>query len=346
MKTIVGQFFDGLRPVAVPARLEFAGGAVTLAADHLSVCYDNADLRVSPRISGADRFIAFPDGMQFVCADQDFLETLPQESASEGLVAWLEARWKAAAACVVAIAVLLLAGYFAGLPVLARHLADRIPMKTERALGRQVLSWFDENRWLKLSELDFTRRDEIVAGFNRLKAGLPFEDDYRLEFRSGAMFGPNAFALPGGIIVLTDELVELADGTEEVLAVLAHEIGHVDMRHAVRSVLQDSIVAATAATITADAATLSVAVAGLPMILARTKYSRKFETAADDYAFRLLKRKGYSPAAFATVMEKMDARHGARPSAVGYLSTHPLTEERIQRAREAASGFVPKQPSD
>jgi predicted Zn-dependent protease len=139
----------------------------------------------------------------------------------------------------------------------------------------------------------------------------------------------------GGIVVLTDALVKLAAADEEVMALLAHELGHVDLRHVVRSVLQDSIVAA-AATITADASTLSVAVAGLPMILARTTYSRKFESAADDYAFQLLKSKGYSPAAFADIMEKLDAHHGDRPAGFGYVSTHPLTEERIRRAREAA----------
>lgn len=335
MKTIEGHFFDGLRPVAVPARLDLSGDAATLAADRITIRYDTADLRVSPRVGASDRFIAFPDGMQLACADQAFLDTLPQESASEGIVSWLEARSKAAAACVVAIVGMLLVGYFAGLPVLARHLAARIPMETERTLGNQVLSWFDENNWVKVSELHFTRREEIREGFASLTADLPFKDFYRLEFRSGVMFGPNAFALPGGIVVLTDQLVKLADRNEEVIAVLAHEIGHVDMRHTVRSVLQDSIVAATVATITADAATLSAAVAGLPMILARTKYSRKFESAADDYAFRLLMDNGYSPAAFADIMEKLDTHPGGRPSAFGYFATHPLTEERIRRAREA-----------
>lgn len=335
MKTIEGHFFDGIRPVAVPARLDFEGDGAALTAEDLSVQYNTAEMIVSPRIDLADRFIAFPDGMQFVCADQDFLDTLPQESSSEGIVAWLENRWQAAIACVVTIVVSLLAGYFLGLPVLAEHLADRIPMEAERTIGGQALEWFDEQNWTTPTELEAEQKAEILEGFNRLTADLPYRDFYRLEFRSGKMFGPNAFALPGGIIILTDKLVGLSDTNEEVIAVLAHEIGHVDMRHAMRSVLQNSIVAATVATITADAATLSVAVAGLPAVLAQTQYSRKFETAADDYAFSLLKRKGYSPAAFASIMEKLDEKKGDRPAAFSYFSTHPLTDERVQRAREA-----------
>ena len=86
------------------------------------------------------------------------------------------------------------------------------------------------------------------------------------------------------------------------------------------------------------AAALSVAVAGLPMMLAQTKYSRQFETEADDFAFGLLKRKRYLPAAFAAIMEKLDEQRNDRPTGFGYFSTHPLTDERVQQARETADG--------
>ena len=89
MKTIDGKFFDGLRPVPVPGRLDLSGTDATLTAGALSVQYDRAALIVSPRIAGSERFITFPDGMQILCRDEAFLETLPQESPSEGLVAWL-----------------------------------------------------------------------------------------------------------------------------------------------------------------------------------------------------------------------------------------------------------------
>jgi predicted Zn-dependent protease len=209
-------------------------------------------------------------------------------------------------------------------------------MKAELAIGSQALGWFEEQNWIAPTALEAGQKEDIQEGFNHLTADLPYPGFYRLEFRSSKVFGPNAFALPGGIIVLTDELVALSETNEEVLAVLAHELGHVDLRHTMRSVLQNSIVAATVATITADAATLSVAVAGLPMVLAQTQYSRQFETASDDYAFRLLKRKGYSPAAFATIMEKLDEKRGDRSSGFSYFSTHPLTDERVQAARKAA----------
>lgn len=337
MISIEGHYFDGRQPIGVPARMDFENQDATLAAGPISDRCAKGQLKVSPRIGSADRFITFPDGAQFSCTDHSFLDSLPQESPSEGPVAWLEERWGVALACVVVIVCSLLAGYFFGLPFAAERIAARIPMETEQSLGRQALNWLDENRWFMPTRLDRDRRKTIIDGFDRLRSNLPLRGYYHLEFRSSATFGPNALALPGGIIVITDEMVKASETTEEVLAVLAHEIGHVELRHAMRSVLQNSVVAVSAAAVTSDAASLSVAIAGLPTLLAQRKYSRKFETAADDYAFRLLKQKGYSPAAFASIMERLSKKDEKEMGPFAYVSTHPLTAERVQRARDAAA---------
>src|SRR5262245_46455716 len=100
-----------------------------------------ADLLVSPRVGGADRFITLPAGGQFQCADDPRLDGLPQEVASEGPVAWLEQRLAVALACIALVAAVLLAGYFYGLPIAARYAAARIPIETEQALGRETLAW-------------------------------------------------------------------------------------------------------------------------------------------------------------------------------------------------------------
>jgi predicted Zn-dependent protease len=148
--------------------------------------------------------------------------------------------------------------------------------------------------------------------------------------------GANALALPGGIIVITDRMVLLAGSEDEIAAVLAHEIGHVELRHAMKQITQGSAAAAMAAVVTHDASSFTVAVAGLPTILATTRYSRKFETEADEYAFKLLKQHGISPAAFASLMEKLSKDHEKEGKTMSFLSTHPVTTDRIKRALEAA----------
>jgi Zn-dependent protease with chaperone function len=337
MTTLEGQYFDGCHPIARQAKMAFTYQDVALTAESIAECFKIDHLKVSPRIGSCNRFVTLPNGGQFGCADNAILDSLPQQSQSEGIVAWLEERWMVALACVVMIYLTLFVGYFFGLPAAAERIALRIPMETERSLGVETLKFLDEQEWLRSTDLEFDIRRKIGEGFDLLCSDLPLKKYYQLEFRAGGVFGPNAFAFPGGIIVITDEMVETAEETEEVLAVLAHEIGHVELRHTMRSVLQNSVIGVLVATVTSDAATLSAAVSGLPILVAPAKYSRDFESAADDYAFRLLKQKGYSPKAFASLMERLADENSHQMEGFAWVSTHPVTSDRVQRARDSAA---------
>jgi Zn-dependent protease with chaperone function len=330
-----GLYYDGETLKAHPAILVCRDGKAVLDYDGTPQVYPLNDLQVSPRSGRGDRFITLPDGGQFQARDDAFLDQLPQEVRSEGMVAWLEDRQPVAIGGVILVLITILLGYFYGLPLAADSVVERIPMRTEQALGNHVLSWFDEKKWFLPSELDQDRLDSLTKRFDMLHQDLPMSSFITLEFRKAKFIGPNAFAIPGGTIVVTDQLIELTSSEEEILAVLAHEIGHVEMRHSIRNLLKSSIVGLTAATITADAASLSAAVASLPAVVAQTKYSRDFEVEADDYAFELLKLHGISPTAFADIMAKIDGSDAMK--GFSYLSTHPITSERINKAREAAN---------
>jgi predicted Zn-dependent protease len=333
-----GYYYDGRQPLRRRALLRFVAGQATLQWGGEPLVYCASSLNVSPRVGRADRFIALPDGGQFQCRDRWELDPL-QQSRSEGVVAWLEQRVAVALACVVTIVALLIGGYEFGLPAAAEKVAAQIPLETEQALGEEALAWLDNSDWFAPSQLDEETQTRLRGKFLQLSVDLPQQHYYRLEFRDSAYIGANAFALPGGSIVITDDMVDLAESDEEVLAVLAHEIGHVELRHVMRQVLQDSAVAVAAATLTGDAATLSAAVTGLPTLFAQAEYSRDFESEADAYAFRLLIRHRISPEAFARVMERLEADCGCDKGVLDFLSTHPVTSERIDRAREAAQGF-------
>ena len=334
--TLTGLYYDGRQPIGAPATLVFAGKGAVLIGVQMSQRLATDELRVSPRIGRADRFIDLPRGGQFQCADHPLLDRLPQEVRSEGVVAWLEQRVAVAIASVAVILSLLSAGYFYGLPAAANYVAMRIPIETEDAVGRRSLAWLDENKWFRQSQIAPDMQARIRQGFDELRDGLPQASHCRLEFRDSPFIGPNAFALPGGTIVITDAMVQTAESPEEVLAVLAHELGHVERRHAMRHVLQDSAAAVAATAVTADAASLGVAVAGLPAVLAQARYSREFETEADDFAFQLLRQRGLSPEAFATLMERLTRKQQDAERALAFVSSHPVTAERIRRAREAA----------
>lgn len=335
-RTLQGQYFDGHHPVGQPATLILAEREAVVIGPHIARRYAVRKLQVSPRVGGADRFVALPEGGQLQCPDHPLLNYLPQERRSDDLIAWLEQRWGVAIGCVALIAALLPAGYSYGLPVAAERIAARVPIESELEFGQQALVWLDNNHWFKPTRLAPEIRNTLHQGFAELGRGLPMERHYRLKFRDSTFIGPNAFALPGGTIVITDAMVNAAESPEEVLAVLAHEIGHVELRHTMRHVLQDSMTAVAVATVTADAASLSAAVAGLPALLAQARYSREFETEADEFAFRLLKRHGLSPQAFANLMERLAKDHEDKEGGLAFMSSHPVTADRVKSARAAA----------
>ncbi|MCR4301157.1 MAG: M48 family metallopeptidase [Sulfuricaulis sp.] len=330
------RLYDGSTPVPDQATLILSGPMARLVSRRIDNQYPAGQLRVSPRIGQAERFILFPDGLQLQCPDADMLGRLPQEGATEGLVAWLEQRWWVALTSLTLLISGLLAGYFVGLPLAAEHISANIPIEYERTIGEQSLVWLDENKVFLPSKITPEGRQAIDEGFARLHAGLPLDGHYRLEFRSSPAIGPNALALPGGIVVITDEMIQKADSLGEALAVLAHEIGHVERRHALRSVMQNSVVAVLAATLTSDASSLSLVVAGLPAVLAQTKYSREFESEADEFAFWLLKQNELSPELFASMMERLAEDDRGKARLWSFVSSHPVTAERIARARKAA----------
>lgn len=359
-------YFDGHKPHAQPATLIWGERSVKLIGQQADRLYNMAALRVSPRVGSADRFVALPDGGQLQCPDQALLDNLPQESRSEGAAAWLERQWGVALLCVVLMIAGVGLGYRYGLPAAAEAIVPHVPLSYEQRVGERGLEAMDKQGWFSATKLPLDTRQRILEGFYKLSLGLPSAERLHLEFRKASpMIGPNAFSLPGGTIVITDQMVKLARTPAEVSAILAHEIGHVERRHALRHVLQDSVAALIAATLTADASGAGAVATSLPALLVQASYSREFETEADDFAFDLLKRHNLSPANFANVMARLerehDAKHSksaekgakggggqsdsrqndAKDSAYSFLSSHPITAERIARARAAAGNFVP-----
>jgi Zn-dependent protease with chaperone function len=132
---------------------------------------------------------------------------------------------------------------------------------------------------------------------------------------------------------MTDELVELSENDEELAAVLAHEIGHVRNRHALRALLQNSVVAGLIILVTGDASSAGSIAAGIPTLLARADYSRKFEADADLVAREFLIVQQIPLQRFADILLRIDDEAGTRQESAGLLSTHPAAAERALNFR-------------
>ncbi len=334
MIEIEGTYFDGQSTKPYPSTLSCDGsGSCTIHAPGGDRTVAVKDLGVSNRLANAPRILRLADGASFETRDNDSVDRLLREAehthwASRALHL-LESRWR-----YVLLAVVLTIGVMwfwieRGIPALADHVAKALPASTSAALGKQSMQVLDKV-FFHPSELRQATQARIKAQFRGMAASLASPFDYRLEFRQGGAIGANAFALPSGLIVMTDELVHLSEHDEELLSILAHELGHIEHRHSLRMILQNSAVALVIASVTGDIFSVTATAATVPTILIQTKFSREFETEADRFSRDYLDRHGISPERFTDIMRRLHEQSGDESDEFGFLSTHPLLKDRLQ----------------
>ncbi|MFA7322453.1 MAG: M48 family metallopeptidase [Dokdonella sp.] len=306
-----------------------------------------SSLRISPRLARITRTIEFSDGARILASDHPLLDQwFPQEDRLQRQVDRLERHAHAVAASIVLCLVVGIATFAWGVPWLADRIARQVPPGIEEKLGSEVLGQLDEYFGFAPSGVSQARQDELSARFDMLRADMPDARDYQLVFRDAASIGPNALAIPGGTIVVTDQLTGLFDDDREFDAVVAHELGHQQHRHALRQTLRSSFVLVIAALFTGDVSSASAIVVGVPAFLLQNHYSRGFEEEADAFAFATLAAHGTSPAWFAAAMRKLDDFHhdSDEDEGIAYLSSHPSSFARIAAAEAEGETFIAAHP--
>ncbi|MBN8481186.1 MAG: M48 family metallopeptidase [Xanthomonadales bacterium] len=321
-------------------------GFVHVAGDDVDRREPLADLRISPRLGRTPRTIAFPDGARVLVADHPMLDDwFPQEDRLLRLVDRLERHAHAVAASIVLCVAALGAAAAWGIPWLSDRIAERVPASVEAKLGDGVLEQLDSRFGFGPSGLETAREADLRARFERVVAASGTDTTHRLEFRHADAVGANALALPGGTIVVTDDLVNALHDDRAFDAVIAHELGHQQHRHALRQTLRSSFVVILAAFFAGDVSAASTVVVGVPTFLLQSHYSRGFEEESDRSAFATLEATGESPAWFAEAMRALMAAHDeVAGDDVKYLSTHPSSAERIEAAEQAGAGFLERHP--
>lgn len=324
---IPATYFDGKTSRGHSVKLSVQSGMAIIGGDVQRQC-PLLELHVSERMRNAGRKVTFPDGAYLEIDDSTAFDKLLDETGHrDSFVVRLQQSGRGAlVACAVTVTVLLM-GYLYGLPVIAKLAAKLLPPAVERAIGRETLHFLD-SRMLAPTGLPVEQRKAIIAHFASLAPLHPDSPRYEIVFRKSRV-GPNAFALPSGQIVLTDDIVALMGDGDGLMGILAHELGHLHEHHLTRQIIQTSAVGAVTAALFGDVSSL---VAGIPTMMLYMKYSRDAEREADDYAVAMLKVNDISPMTLASAFEKLEQKTG-RPSP--YLSTHPPADERIERIRHA-----------
>lgn len=336
-------YFDGRTSARKSVRVLGSSDSVHIVGDGVDLVIPLSMIMVDPPIPGARRALNLPGGAQLQTDAHVAIETLfPRTNRMQGWIYRLEQRWRFAFAGIAVAAAFAAWCVAYGLPVAATIVAELVPPGIEIRLGERTLSTIDNGLCMQ-SALDADRQRVLLQSFAMLTSGQGA--GYRLALRNCAGVGANAFALPGGIVVLTDDLVKLAQNDHQVLAVLAHEVGHVRGRHGLRTALQGAGLAALLSALAGDAVSITNLAVTLPMLLLQNGYSRAFEDEADEYAIRRLGETGISPKSLAEILARLEAQRnkaGAPPDGESrstgadrrsdYFSTHPATAKRIERA--------------
>lgn len=334
MSIVACTYFDGRRSVGQPASLIIGRGGLRVVGAEVSLLVEARRVRLSSRIAHTPRWVYLPDGGACMVADNAAIDPIAKRSPLERRLLQWESRPALAAVALLLVATLVAVLVKFGVPLAADQVAQRIPPEVEVRLGRQALEGLDR-QVMRPSKLAPARQARLRSRLETLVAadgGTPVQ----LEFRDAPRVGPNAFALPGNLMVATDQLVQLAKHDDEVVGVLAHELGHLRLRHAMRGLLEGSAAALIVAAITGDIASTSTLAASAPVLLLQSKFSRDNETEADDFALALLGRAGIDSAYLADLLARL--RGNARGALPGFLSTHPASDDREAKARAASNG--------
>ena len=337
---ISGKYYDGKTSRGLTAVLETDAGWATLKCSDGRMLWQGnpGEIKISPRLGNTPHYLNFSDGGKFETRDYEGVRALKAAAGGRSFldrVHFMESRLSYAALALVIMLVLMWLGGTRGVPAAARLIAHRLPVSVLEDAGDQTLAFLDSHLF-KPSTLSPEVRQRLQDRFQPLTTGHGRED-IRILFRRGGPIGPNAFALPNGVIIFTDEMVKLSRHDDELVSVLFHEIGHLVHRHGLRTLIQDSLVGFGLLALTGDASGSAELFMGLPVFLTQMAYSRGFELEADQYALDSMEGAGIPLHRFADLMERLElaepedeaASEGSKGWA-GYLSTHPRMTERLK----------------
>jgi len=340
--SIIGIWLNGANSHPQPAQLTLSDGQVSVCADGVVLAGPLAPARltVSSRLGNTPRFLRFPGSGSFETADNDGVDRLLAPlHPHHGLLHRLESKLRYVLLGLAVTMAFVWGTVRYGIPALAEVTAFSLPPELNRQIGDGALELLDK-RLLAPSTLAATEQARLRGRFATLLASATSQP-LQVEFRDAAhSLGANALALPSGTIVLTDQLVQLAECDEELMAVLAHEIAHIERRHGLRQVLQASALGLVTLAVSGDVSSVSSTVAALPVLLTQMGYSRAFEREADRYGAELLARHGIATSHLGAILSRLEnsrncARHDDCKNAAGdwqnYLSTHPPTAERLRQ---------------
>lgn len=360
-----GRFADGKSAVIREVWVQFGGeGARLMDTAGLELAlwrYEDIRLVESPIAGRPTRLLDLTREMaRLEIAGQEPLEILRRLAPDIGKTGMRDpVQWRRAAAWTMALG-LLFSGIWWGLSSSAPLIAAMMPMEVEERIGKstieQVTLLF--GGFGGSAKLTCRRRDGLRA-LNAMTDQLAAVDDspYKFKVRVLNISIPNAFAAPGGYIVIFRGLIDLAETPDEVAGVLAHEMGHVTHRHSTTNLVRTIGFQALIVPLISGGAMAADVLSQIGQAALQASHTRELEEDADRSAVAMMNRAGLKAATFTDLLYRIERKFGAPSdedkagtdgpdektaddgsfSIPDMMATHPSTPDRARMARELAN---------
>ncbi len=334
MENIPVLFYDGKSSAGRKATLNISQDVwkisyVDAEFQTQDVLWDVAQLSEVEEVNGGQvfRYGTFPQQL-LNCREVDIITILKTQNPDLKILKCSPLKIKGVKNAVVAgvFFLSLLAGlYFYVLPPFAAFLANQIPKNVETQLGGSMLNTF----------LQGAHRDEKLSSLlNQFAKRIDFKTSYQIEIIVVKNSDVNAFALPGGKIVVYDEILKRMNTPEELAALLAHEVAHIEYKHSLKSISQSLSGYLFISLLLNDINGISTILIDNANMLKNLSFSRSLETDADLRALQTLNSNNISQQGMVALFKTLNTEQDL--SYLKFLSTHPLTEERIKYAKRIA----------
>ena len=205
---------------------------------------------------------------------------------------------------------------------------NHISVENERLLGEHALEQIE-------ADTEMVRSGPAVEAITSIGSRITQHSRYKYQWLVQKDDTVNAFALPGGIIIVNSALVLNTDSPEELAAVLAHEVQHIEERHTLKNMLNSLGFATVLLVVLGD---VNAATAIIVHQMGNMYFSRDIEAQADEKGFQALVAAGISPVGMVSFLKKLQNESGeAGTGAMAWISTHPETQKRIESIQDLYS---------
>jgi len=320
-----------LPEAGVPVRLQFLGdllriegaGTQDVMADRLEVSvigFNDDTLQLAWQEGDGTHAVTIADAV----SQRALVASAPASIArnlrgGRGDIRFHRGKWNVVIGALVTC-VLLVALVWWQSEAITEWVANRVSMETELRIGEHALTQIE-------TETELTQEGLAAKTVAEIGGRLTVGSRYKYRWYVSNDKEVNAFALPGGIIVVNAGLIAKAGSADELAGVLAHEIQHVEHRHTLQQMIHAAGWAAVLAVVLGDVSAITAIVVHQ---LGNLHNSRQLEEQADVEGMKALARAGIPVEGMAAMFRRLqseEARVG--DDTPGLLSSHPATAERI-----------------